>query len=184
MKFADEVSDCQWPPCIQELKERNNEIPKSVLTFLENVLKTPGHACSEKVQHYILSYSSDLIHGVTLGKVLTLKHFLLGVGLHNITGQKITIRILANLGHSTDYKLVCQIETAEAEIAQLLYDEETSPGLKPSLEDSYVFTYFWADNFNKKIESDHTGMIDSTHMIKFQEHSDGTVKQSTNKSLE
>ena len=33
-------------------------------------------------------YSSDLIHGVTRGKVITAKRFLLALGLHNLTGHK------------------------------------------------------------------------------------------------
>ena len=65
-----------------------------------------------------------------------------------------------------------QIETAEAEIARQLYDEGTSLGLRPLTADDSVFTYFWADNFNKKVDSEkETNMIDSTHLIKFQEES-------------
>ena len=107
------------------------------------------------------------MHGVTQGKLITLKHFLLGLGLHNLTGQKIPITILSHFGHCVDYKSVCETETAQAEIAQLLYNEGISPGLQAEPDDEYVFTYFWADNFNKKIESENIGMIDSTHMIKF-----------------
>ena len=64
------------------------------------------------------SYGPDLIHGVTRGKVVTLKHFLIGLGLHNITGLKTPIKILSHLGHSIDFNLVCKVETAEAEAAQ------------------------------------------------------------------
>ena len=60
------------------------------------------------------SYGSDLIHRVTRGKVVTLKHFLIGLGLHNITGLKTAIKILSHLGHSIDYNLVCEVETSEA----------------------------------------------------------------------
>ena len=46
-----------------------------------------------------------------------------------------------------------------------------------------VFTYFWADNFNKKIESENIAMIDSTHMIKFQEKTDSTTIQEMSKII-
>ena len=114
---------------------------------------------------------------------MTLKHFLLGLGLHNITGQKLSVRIVSNLGHCIDYKSVCQIQTAEAEVASMLCEEGTSPGLKPQTEDDKVLTYFWADNFNKKIDSEKgTIMINSTHLIKFQESSD-SVYQDTSKTV-
>ena len=49
LKFCDETKESQWPPSIQELQGRNQDIPKSVLSFLENLLKMPGHACNEKI---------------------------------------------------------------------------------------------------------------------------------------
>ena len=79
---------------------------------------------------------------------------------------------------------MCQIETAEAEIARQLYDEGTSPGLRPLTADDSVFTYFWADNFNKKVDSEKgTNMIDSTHLIKFQEESPRSVYQTMSKTV-
>ena len=116
--------------------------------------------------------------------MVTLKYLLLGIGLHNITGQKLPIQILANLGHSLNYKSVCQIETAEAEIARQLYDEGTSPGLGPLTADDSVFTYFWVDSFNKKLDSyKGTNMIYSTHLIKFQEESLRSVYQIVSKTV-
>ena len=55
---------------------------------------------------------------------MTLKHFLIGIGLHNLTGLKAPIKILSNLGHSTNYNLVCEVETAEAELALKLLEED------------------------------------------------------------
>ena len=46
-----------------------------------------------------------------------------------------------------------------------------------------MFTYSWADNFSKKIECDKIGMINSTHMVKFQEHSEDYFMQETVRSL-
>ena len=164
------LPELPWPPQIDTLVERSELIPSSLINFLNILLKSTNHPNSEKVSRMVTSFSQDLIHGISCGRVVTLKHFLLGLGLHNITGQKLPIQILANLGHSLNYKSLCQIETAEAEIARQLYDEGTSPGVRPLTADDSVFTYFWADNFNKKVDSKKgTNMIDSTHLIKFQE---------------
>ena len=57
---------------------------------------------------------------------------------------------------------MCQIETAKAGIACQFYGEGSSPGLRPLTADDLVFTYFWADNFNKKVDSEKgTNMINS-----------------------
>ena len=82
-----------------------------------------------------------MIHGVTRGKVVTLKHFLLGVGLHNITGLKLPIRVLSHLGHCIDYDLVCDIETAEAEIAQKMYENDLTQLTQISATEAPILTY-------------------------------------------
>ena len=51
------------------------------------------------------------------GKIVTLKHFLSGLGLHSITDLRMPIKVFSHLGHCIDYNLACEIETAEAEIA-------------------------------------------------------------------
>ena len=43
------------------------------------------------MKRLVLSYSSDLIAAVSRGEVVTLKQFLLGIGLRNITGLKAPI---------------------------------------------------------------------------------------------
>ena len=85
---------------------------------------------------------------------MTLKHFLIGVGLHNLTGLKSPIQILSHLGHPIDYNIVCQIETAEAEKALQFYEKDgILCSLEPANETSMVLTYFWADKFNQNLES-------------------------------
>ena len=112
---------------------------------------------------------SDLIYGVTRGKVVTLKHFLIGLGLHNITGLKTPIKILSHLDHSIDYNLLCEVETAEAEAAQKWMSESQS--LQQNQES--VLTYWWFDNFNQNVDS-HSGKgaIDSTHIVELSERND------------
>ena len=64
--------------------------------------------------------------------MVILKYFLIGLGLHNITDLKTPIKILSHLGHSIDYSLVCEVETAEAEAAQKWMSEIQS--LQQNLE--------------------------------------------------
>ena len=105
----------------ETLKEKMESVPKSLTEFLSTLLINPGHISTSSTN--CLIESQDLINGVTRGRVTTLKHFILGVGLHKITGQQLPIRILSYLDHCMDYKTVCQSETAEAEIAHQLYQE-------------------------------------------------------------
>ena len=74
-----------------------------------------------------------------------------------------------------DYNTVCEIETAQAEIA--LQNAEVNPlKLKPATENSTVLTVFWADNFNAKIDSDNI-LINSTHIVAFQESTSRAVER-------
>ena len=167
----------EWPPTLTVLKALFRAIPETVVEFLETLLKDPAHGTSDRIQRLVRSYSCDLIHGVTAGKLLTLKHYLIGLGLHNMGGQKLLVKILSLLGHSVPYDTVVSAETALAELSQLKAETGMSSGLQPTSNDGFVYTYFWADNFNKKVESEHTSMIDSTHMIKFQEDNEDALYQ-------
>ena len=112
-----------------------------------------------------------MVH-VTWGNVITLKHFLIGIGLHNLTGPKAPIKILSNLGHSINYKLVCEVETAEAELAlKLLEEDQGVHSLLPISDNATVLTYWWADNFNHTLETQTGhGEINSTHIVEFAEN--------------
>ena len=117
-----------WPPTIESLTSNDQKMPQSLKLFMNKLLTLPGHD-SEIAER--LSYTRDLIYGVTRGTFITLKHFLVGMGLHSITGQKLPIQMLSRLGHSVDYNTVCEIETAQAEIA--LQNAEVNPlKLKPA----------------------------------------------------
>ena len=103
---------------------------------------------------------------MTRGKVITAKHFLLELGLHNINAQKKPVAINHRLGHSIDYKFVCEIETALAEAAQVLANENGALPVKPSSDNEAVLTFFWADNFDMKVKTQTgKGSINSTHMV-------------------
>ena len=70
------------------------------------IMKSKDHTGSNNVKRLVSSYGYDFINGIIRGKVVTLKHFLLGVGLHNMTGLKLPIKVLSHQDHSIDYDLV------------------------------------------------------------------------------
>ena len=148
----------------------------NIRKFFSTVLKSKEHSLAEPFKRFVHSYSSDLIHGVTRGKVITLKHFLIGIGQHNSTGLKVPIKILSNLGHSINYNLVCEVETTEAELAlKLLEEDQGVHSLLPISDNATVLTYWWADNFNQTLEMQTShGEINSTHTVEFAEKSQST----------
>ena len=152
----------KWPPDLSIPQTFFDSIPKTVFDFLESFLKDPSLWTSDRLKHLIISYSCDMVHGVTLGKVMTLKRYLLGIGFYNISGDKLLVRILSFLRRAVSY----DAETAFTEVSQIQTESGISSGLQPETGDDYVCTYFRADNFDEKIERKKIGMIASTHMIK------------------
>ena len=103
------------------------------------------------------------------GKVIALKNFFVGLGIHNLTGQKVPIQILSHLGHSLDYNLVRKIETAEARQAQEMSSQGEYLPVRPVGEQT-VLTYFWADNFNMHHDTiSGKAVLDTTNIVAFQE---------------
>ena len=151
-------------------------MPSTLESFFSTVLKSKEHSLPEPFKRFVCSYSSDLVHGVTQGKVITLKHFLIGTDLHNLTGLKAPIKILLNFGHSINSNLVCEVETAEAELAlKLLEEGQRVHSLLPISDNATVLTYWWADNFNQTLETQTGhGEINSTHIVEFSEKSQST----------
>ena len=101
-----------WSPNIEELLKDERMPRLSVVLFQKNLVKHSKYIVSAKNMRLIESYASDFIHRVRIGEVLTPKHFLLGLGLHSITGQKKPVQIDNRLGHSMNYHKVMEIETA------------------------------------------------------------------------
>ena len=68
-----------------------------------------------------------------------------------------------------NYDLVCEIETAEAVVAQNFY-ENNLQRLQGELEgETQALTYWWADNFNQTLDST------SCHVVEFTEQANDTV---------
>ena len=89
LDHAQSIPNLSWPPSIDDLSSDERKPPESLESFLRQMLMNKDHPNRDTANRLIQSYSSDLIHGVTCGKTITAKHFLLGLGLHNLTGQKV-----------------------------------------------------------------------------------------------
>ena len=114
---------------------------------------------------------------------MTEKHFVLALGLHNITGSKKVVKLLTNWVHCIDYNLTCEIETSQAEKVQLLASKDTILPLKPIT--GTALSYFWVDNFDVNVDkSTGGGSVNTTHMMAFQEHSENVVTVKDVVSLE
>ena len=177
LEYANKLKDTSWPPTIEELTSEEREPPASVITFLTTLLKEKCHGVTRNktIPRLIDSFAADMIYGVTHGKVVTSKHYLLALGLHNITGSRKVVEITHKLGHCIDYNLTCEIETAQAKKVQQLADHTNILPLKPKFEKSPALTYFWVDNFDVKVDAaTGGGSVNTTHLMAFQEQSGDT----------
>ena len=175
LTYAQTIPLLSWPPNIEELRRNSENIPE-ILKFYKRILAPLVKQQTDSIERLIHSFSSDMIHVISRGKVMTEKHFLLGLGIHNITGQKLPIKILHKLGHSIEYNKVCEIETARAELAIKLSQDYIDLPLRPGLPQDFVVTHFWAYKFEMNLDSnDGNDSIHSTHVILFQEVSDTSV---------
>ena len=177
VEYCNSLPDLQWPPTIEELTSEKRLPPASVTLFLTTLLKSTKHSTvrSKNITRLIDSYSADMIHGVTRGEVLTAKHFLIALGLHNMTGQKKVVEVVSKLGHCISYTRTCEIETALAQKAQLLATQTSALPLKPSTSRDSVLTFLGVDNFDLNIDRQcGGGAINITNLVAFQEISDGS----------
>ena len=76
-----------WPPTTEEFLTSERNIPKSVHLYLKELLKSEKYSVcrKENIERVVESYAADLVPGVSTGEIMTSKHFLLGLGIHNIT---------------------------------------------------------------------------------------------------
>ena len=126
---------------------------------------------SENLVRLVNSFTQDMTSAVSRGKKIQYKQLILGQGLHNLTGSRKVINILHKLGHCISYNTVCEIETAQAECALEAPKSNNILALKPILPDQTVFTHFWVDNFDIKVDRiGGGGSINTTYLMAFQEH--------------
>ena len=88
LQYCSEQKKSSWPPTFEQLSSSEGQLPNSVYLFLTELLKSEKHGVSRSahIARLVESFAADLLHGVSRGEVMTTKHFLLGLGIHNITG--------------------------------------------------------------------------------------------------
>ena len=173
IKQSKDLPEVGWPPTFDELSDVRLKSPECVTTFLQFLLQK-NSTDYPNTNRLVNSFAQDLVRGVTNGKIILAKHFLIALGLHNMTGQKQVVDILHRLGHSNSYSQMCEIETAQAEAAIERSMSSSILSLKPPQNsDGFILTYFWVDNFDMKIDNQTGGgMINITTLVAFQEESD------------
>ena len=176
LTYCEKIGENNWPPTIESVAEEYGKPPASVELFLSCVLKDNEvskrqKGNTENLSRLIDSFTADLVNAASKGKVITPKHYLVGLGIHNMTGQKTPVQIMNKLGHSIGYNKVCEIETSLAELAIHKSEEFNVLPLLPSGEEEIVPTFYWVDNFDVKVEKQigRSGSVNTTHLMAFQE---------------
>ena len=177
--YCEKLPETNWPPTIEMLTTKERALPLSITNFLTNLLKPSGKPVTDNLSRKISSLAYDFIHFISRGVVLTPKHFLLGLGLHSLTGQKKVVQLVSKLGHCITYDKVLDIETAQARKAQeiMLKSSHSILPLRPESPNDKVVTVFWVDNFDKILDREiGGGALNITTMMGFQEKTKGAVK--------
>ena len=67
-----------WPPKPEDLFAPDRQPPKSLTSFLEQLLQST-HTTGEIVKQHIWSFSQDIVYSISRGTFFTAKHTLLGM---------------------------------------------------------------------------------------------------------
>ena len=155
-------------------------MPDELTEFLRMLLspKDSHHITSETINRHVSSFAQDLVHSISRGTFLTLKHTCVGLGLHSMTGMKIPIVILSRLDNSISYDTVLALETAQAEVSHQFDLNEMGLPIQPKGSSFTVPTVFWFDNFDSFIDNNTgAGSIHNTPGVAFQEENDSTMRR-------
>ena len=180
LEYMETADNLPWPPTVESLQKRLESMPKMLTEFLRLLLSTKDihHVTSETINRHISSFAQDLVHSISKGSFLQLKHTCVGLGLHSMTGMKIPIVILSRLGNSITYDVALEIETAQAELSQQFDSNSQSLPIQPKDTSSTVPTVFWFDNFDSFIDNNTgAGSIHNTPGVVFQEETSSTTKR-------
>ena len=181
LDYCSRLPEHSWPPTIETLLQEYGEPPESVKYFLQHLLTSVKHNVNarDKTSRLIESLTADFVFNVSDGKVITPKHYLLALGLHNITGQKQPVVVTNKLGHCISYDLSCEIETALSEASVKRSEETSILPIKPEAGE-IILTVFWVDNFDVKVERQcGAGAVNTTHLMAFQEKNGKEVDYTT-----
>ena len=144
-------------------------IQSLLLEFFTAVLKPQDshHLTTESVSRLAQSFAQDIIFGLSKGNFLTLKHTSVGLGLHNMTGQKLPLIILSHLGQSINYHTIREIETAQAEMSETFMKNGMALPIQPKDATSIAPVVFWYDNFDKFVDTGTgAGSIHNTYSLR------------------
>ena len=95
--------------------------------------------------------TSYFVHNISHGKVITPKHCLFALGLHNLTGKKQAVVIANKFEHCMSYDSCCEAETSLSE-ASIIKSKETSVlPIRPE-ELQIALTIFWVHSFDLTVE--------------------------------
>ena len=171
--FCNAVPEHKWPPTFETLSEEYGNPPDSIKLFLKHLLSSEK-SNKDSTYRLIDSFTSDFIHNISHGKVITPKHYLFALGLHNLTGQRQPVEITNKLGHCISYGTCCEIETALSEAAIEKSKKTNILKIRP-IDHEYISTWFWVDNFDILLDkAGGGGSVNTTHLVAFQEQ-DGHV---------
>ena len=169
----------KWPPSAEELQSETFAAPVSVFEFIKTLITPTANRKSRtsNITRIAQSITEDVVFNIFKGKIMQPKHFLLALGLHNITGSRKVVDIVSKLGHCLNYNTTLDIETAQAERA---LDDATKNSVLPlqPAQNDYVYTHFWVDNFDVNVDKQiGGGSIHTTRLVGFQQKS-GVVRES------
>ena len=68
-----------WPPKPEDLFAPDQQAPKSLTSFLEQLLQSTNHSTGEMVKLDICSFSQDIVYSISRRTFFTAKHTLLGM---------------------------------------------------------------------------------------------------------
>ena len=173
--YCDKIGKNNWPPTIESVTVEYGKPPALVELFLscllqDNEVSKRKNGNTGNLSRLVDSFTADFVHAVSKGKVITPKHYFVGLGIHHMTGQKTLVQIMNKLGCSISYNKVCEIETSLAELTIHKSEEFNVLPILPDGEE-VVLMYFWVDNFDVKVEKqiERSGAVNTTHLISFQE---------------
>ena len=151
--------------------ERNP--PKSATDILTYLSKPEKHSVSGNGTCLIESYAAYMVYGVTKENMIPAKHFLLALGLHNITGKQMVVGINKKLGYCKNYNTTREMETTQAMRAQQLAAKSSIFSIITNSDKIIVLPYFWEDKFDHIVDHQaRSGPINTMDLVVYLEKND------------
>ena len=154
-EHTENTESLPWPPTGKSLQKRLAFTPALLQEFFRSILASEDtyHLTAKSTKRLTEFFAQDFMFGISRGTFLTLKHTCLGLGFHNMVGQKLPIIILSHLGQSITYHTVRDIETAQAEVLKYYSKSGMTLLIQPKNPESSAPTIFWWDNFDRFVDA-------------------------------